>query len=92
MRPSVVMALALALAFGGASAQAPGTQPVPDAASPASKASLHAYGDSDKTCQEWTDGCRTCGRADAGALNCSNIGIACLPKAIMCARRADPPK
>jgi len=53
---------------------------------------MHGYGDSDKTCQEWTDGCRTCTRADTGGPVCPNIGIACQPKPITCARRADPPK
>lgn len=92
MRPSVVMAMALALAFGGASAQAPGTQPVADTIPSPSEASLHGYGDSEKTCQEWTDGCRTCRRSEASEPSCSNIGIACQPKAIACARRTDPPK
>ena len=83
MRPSVIIALALALAFGGASAQGPTTQRTQDAAS------MHAYGDTDKACQEWTDSCRTCRRADASEPICSNIGIACQPKAITCARRAE---
>ena len=90
MRPSVVIAMMLALAFGGASAQGPDTQPAPDAA--AAEASLHAYGDSNKTCREWTDGCRVCRRPETGEPNCSNIGIACQPKAITCAARLDPPK
>ena len=87
MRPSVIIALALALAFGGASAQGPTRQRIQDDA-----ASMHAYGDTDKACQEWTDSCRTCRRADASEPICSNIGIACQPKAITCARRAEPAK
>jgi hypothetical protein len=86
MRPSVAIALALALAFGGASAQGPAPQPAQDGAS------MHSYGDSDKTCQEWTDSCRTCRRPEMGEPACSNIGIACQPKPIACARRAEPPK
>jgi hypothetical protein len=86
MRPSVVIALALALAFGGASAQGPTPQPAQGSAS------MHGYGDSDKTCQEWTDSCRTCQRSDANEPACSNIGVACQPKPITCARRAEPPK
>jgi hypothetical protein len=54
--------------------------------------SIQAYGDKNKSCQEWTDGCRTCQRSDAGEPACSNIGIACQPKPIACARRAEPPK
>jgi hypothetical protein len=53
--------------------------------------SLHAYPETDKTCLEWTDGCRTCLRvADTGV--CPNIGIACQPKPITCVRREEPPK
>jgi hypothetical protein len=53
--------------------------------------SLHAYPDTDKTCLEWTDSCRTCLRvADTGV--CPNIGIACQPKPITCVRREEPPK
>ena len=32
------------------------------------------YGDRDKTCAEWTDGCLTCRRAENGDQVCSNIG------------------
>jgi hypothetical protein len=79
-------ALLLAAAFAlGASAQTP--------LNPATEeASLHGYGDSDRTCQEWTDGCRTCVRSDAGEPLCPNIGIACQPTAISCTRRNEPPK
>ena len=91
MKPSVVIALALALAFGGASAQGPTPPPAQDAPA-AEEASMHGYGDTDKTCQEWTDGCRTCQRSDASEPICSNIGIACQPKPIACTRRAEPPK
>ena len=53
--------------------------------------SLHAYPDTDKTCLEWTDGCRTCLRV-ANTGMCPNIGIACQPKAITCVRREEPAK
>jgi hypothetical protein len=60
---------------------------------PASEeASIHAYGDNDATCQEWTDSCRTCRRPETGEPFCSNVGIACQPAAITCARRTEPPK
>jgi hypothetical protein len=36
------------------------------------------------TCREWSDGCRTCQRGADGAVSCSNIGIACVPKAATC--------
>jgi hypothetical protein len=64
-----------------------------NAASPsAADASIHAYGDREPTCREWTDGCRVCSRPDTGAPVCSNIPIACQPAAITCARRTEPAK
>src|SRR5262245_55013250 len=54
--------------------------------------SIQGYGDSDKTCQEWTDGCRTCQRGADGAPVCPNIGPACQPKAINCAKRVEEKK
>ena len=36
------------------------------------------------TCLEWTDGCRVCQRAAGGQVSCSNVGIACVPKAVSC--------
>ena len=38
-------------------------------------------------CLEWTDGCRVCQRAAGGEASCSNVGIACVPKAEQCTRR-----
>ena len=38
------------------------------------------YGDVDKTCIQWTDGCRNCSRGTGQLPNCSNIGIACQPQ------------
>jgi hypothetical protein len=82
----VVLSLALSPGFAQPS------QPAPAPPSPA-EASIHAYGDRDKTCQAWTDQCRTCARAAADGVNCSNIGIACQPAEITCTSRpAEPPK
>ena len=36
------------------------------------------------TCREWSDGCRSCQRAPDGEVSCSNVGIACVPKAMQC--------
>ena len=85
----IATALALAaLLLVGASAQ---QRPAPlDAAS--EEASMHGYGDRDKTCAEWTDSCMTCSRAENGNPRCPNIGIACQPKAIACAKRSEPAK
>jgi len=57
----------------------------------ADDASIHSFGDTDKTCLEWTDACRTCLRV-ANTAMCPNIGIACQPKPITCVRREEPPK
>lgn len=56
------------------------------------EATVHAFGDRDKTCLAWTDSCRSCQRAENGDAVCSNIGIACQPKAIVCTRSEEPPK
>ena len=36
------------------------------------------------SCREWSDGCRICVRAADDAVSCSNVGIACTPKAVTC--------
>jgi hypothetical protein len=54
----------------------------PDGASPLTPPSA--------TCREWTDGCRTCVRAADGVVSCSNIGIACTPKAAACTASDTP--
>jgi hypothetical protein len=38
------------------------------------------YGEVDKTCTRWTDGCRNCSRGTGQFPNCGNIGIACQPE------------
>jgi hypothetical protein len=85
-----VAALVLAAVTLGGDAPMRFAENAPSAAS--EEASIHAYGDSDKTCQEWTDGCRTCSRPESGELFCSNMPIACQPAAITCARRTEPAK
>jgi hypothetical protein len=88
MRAAAAIVLAAAAFALGASAQTP----APTSPPTAEDISLHAYGDREKTCQEWTDGCRTCTRSDAGDPTCPNIGIACQPKAISCAKRVEEKK
>jgi hypothetical protein len=70
---------------------APTQAPAPSPAPESSEASIHAYGDRDKTCLAWTDKCRSCARADADAISCSNIGIACQPAEITCTSRPPEP-
>src|SRR3984893_14616591 len=76
-------------AWSQSSEPAPAPAQAP-AAESSSEASIHAYGDRDKTCLAWTDKCRSCARGDADAINCSNIGIACQPAEITCTSR--PPE
>jgi hypothetical protein len=38
------------------------------------------YGEVDKTCMRWTDGCRNCSRGTGRFPDCGNIGIACQPQ------------
>jgi hypothetical protein len=87
---SLVLAAALLV---GASAQQQPQPPAPSSADvSAEDVSLHGYGDKNPTCQEWTDGCRSCRRDASGDPVCPNIGPACQPKAISCARRTEAPK
>jgi hypothetical protein len=55
--------------------------------------SMWQFGERDKLCLTWTDGCRGCRRVDAATFNCSNVGTACLQQDIRCtARMSDMPK
>jgi hypothetical protein len=87
MRSAAAIVLGFAAFSLGASAQT--TQPITP---PQEEASLHGYGDAEKACQEWTDGCRSCMRPESGEAVCSNIGIACQPQAISCTKRAEEKK
>jgi hypothetical protein len=61
--------------------------PQPKAQIPSS-VHLFNYGDFDKQCVAWTDGCRICIRNTDRPPTCSNIGIACQPKqSITCTRQ-----
>ena len=48
--------------------------------------SAASFGDRDRSCAEWTDGCVVCQRVD-GEPMCSMPGIACVRGAIQCLRR-----
>jgi hypothetical protein len=90
MRPilgTMPLAAAVAFALEAFAQTAPASTPAP-----AEEVSLHRFGDGDKTCQEWTDSCRTCTRPESGGPVCSNVGIACQPKPILCVRRAEEKK
>jgi hypothetical protein len=62
------------------SSRSPSTPPAPPS-------SVEGYGDHDKLCLAWNDGCVTCQRDAAAGAACSNIGIACQPKEIACTKR-----
>lgn len=86
---AIVLSLMLPLAAATGWAQTP---PAALQAPPIDP-SIQGYGDQDKTCLTWTDGCRTCERAADDKITCSNIGIACQPGAIACtSRRPEPAK
>ena len=85
---SILTATVALMLVAAASAQTPSQSPPPAEQA----ASMRGFGDADKTCQEWNDGCVTCRRPDAGEAVCSNIGIACQPQAISCTRRAEEKK
>ena len=61
-------------------------RPAQPAATPASPVTAKPAGP-DAACREWTDGCRVCQRAANNEVSCSNVGIACVPKAEECTRR-----
>jgi hypothetical protein len=88
-----VIASWIVLAFAAAClAQSSGPVPAENpATNQASDASIHGYGDRDKTCLAWTDTCRACERGDGDAISCSNIGIACQPAQIICSSRKPEP-
>jgi hypothetical protein len=70
------------LAFAGAPARAADIPNFPKVrAAPAAPGNGLPAG-----CLEWTDGCRVCMRLKDGSQACSNIGIACLPRAARCTR------
>jgi hypothetical protein len=93
MRSLITIMVALCLSITVALAQTPEPAPAPPPSqTPAEEASIHGYGDRDKTCLAWTDTCRTCERGDGDTVHCSNVGIACQPAAITCSRRSEPPK
>jgi hypothetical protein len=68
-------------------ADLPVPPPVSRPAAPPAEPSLLGYGDANKSCAEWTDGCRTCTRSASGDPMCPNIGPACQPKPVSCSRQ-----
>jgi hypothetical protein len=48
--------------------------------------STAAFGEQDKTCAEWTDGCMVCVKGENGS-SCSTPGIACVRGPVQCVRR-----
>jgi hypothetical protein len=81
MLSSTRTAIALAFLLGANAPVAWGEATTPD------DVPIQRYGDVDKTCLAWTDGCRNCSRAADDAPICSNIGISCQPKAVGCTAR-----
>jgi hypothetical protein len=86
----VLTILTALLMTGFVLAQEPSAPPA-NGPPPDPEATIHNYGNSEKTCLRWTDGCRTCARLQDGSQICSNLGIACQPVAITCTTRQEPP-
>jgi hypothetical protein len=84
---SVAVLLGLFALYGlNAAAETPVSSPVPSQSplTPDEKA-VQTYGDDDKTCGEWTDGCLVCVRSSSDpAASCSLPGIACQPHTVEC--------
>lgn len=78
--------LTAAAAFAEERTAAPAAADPPDATS---VPSMRRFGETDKLCLEWSDGCSGCRRVGAEEPTCSNIGIACQPTEITCVRRQD---
>jgi hypothetical protein len=90
-RADMVAAISFAFAFTLASPAALGQSAASTPATRAPASSVQGYGDHDKTCTSWTDGCVSCQTGTNNAVACSNTGIACQPQAIAClVRRKEP--
>jgi hypothetical protein len=59
----------------------------PSSGTPSALDELVHYARDHKDCAAWTDSCVNCSRTDPGSYSCSNIGIACQPKEVVCVRR-----
>jgi hypothetical protein len=62
----------------------------PSSSTPSGSSDLWAqgYARDHKDCMAWTDSCVNCSRSEPGGdYSCSNIGIACQPKEVVCVRR-----
>jgi len=72
---NIASVMSLGLFVTLTSAQQPtDMQPVPQ------EVDIFNYGEVDKTCTSWTDGCRNCSRGTGQFPVCGNIGIACQPQ------------
>jgi hypothetical protein len=74
----------LGLSLSGGLTCAPACAQPQDGNAPNPEIHLYNYGKINLSCQQWSDGCRTCTRE-----GCSNIGPACQPKEVRCIAPAD---
>jgi len=74
---SIASVMSLGFLIPLTSAQLPIDPQEPPAAS---GVDVFNYGEIDKTCMSWTDGCRNCSRGSGPMPICNNIGIACQPQ------------
>jgi hypothetical protein len=87
MRPALWIGLFVLTLAGQAIAADLPLKPAPPAAATPAPATTSPLAAPNPACLEWTDGCRVCQRAPNGETSCSNVGIACVPKAEECTRR-----
>jgi hypothetical protein len=88
-----VRSLLAILLIAGSTITARSADPVPNSATPSPGQSskltpreltVLSYGNNNKACVAWSDGCVSCKRVDCEQGQCSNIGIACQPGEIRC--------
>lgn len=56
----------------------------------ADQPAVQAYGNVNRSCREWTDGCVVCVKNSEDSPSCSTPGIACQPKDVICKGPAAP--
>jgi hypothetical protein len=72
------------MSLGSAMAAAENADGPKDIPLPPTGVAVEKYGETNLACVSWTDGCRTCQRGANALAVCSNVGTACLPRAISC--------
>lgn len=83
----IVVLAAFSWPAAAADLDLPKPKPAPVSAPVSTPTPDNAFTPPDAACTEWTDGCRVCTKPSSGEATCSNPGIACTPRAVVCSRR-----